>query len=242
MVGELDVLRIVSERLAAAGIHYMLTGSYAMAFYATPRMTRDLDLVVELRQDDVVKITQAFSNEFYVDADDVRTAIASQRMFNLMHLASGIKVDLIVCKQGEYRQVEFARRRQVTMAGVSTWIVTAEDLILSKLLWAMDSGSELQMRDVRSLLGEGVDPDNDTSEKIAALVEERHRRMTTDERVIIAARMFDTARAIVESSLPADLSPRDRRLSLVRRLYGDEISEAAKVAFADWPVDHFSNR
>lgn len=48
MIGELDVLRIVSERLAAAGIRYMLTGSYAMAFYATPRMTRDLDLVVEL--------------------------------------------------------------------------------------------------------------------------------------------------------------------------------------------------
>lgn len=157
MVGELDVLRIVSERLATAGIDYMLTGSYAMAFYATPRMTRDLDLVVELQQDDVDKVTQAFSSEFYVDADDVRSAIASQRMFNLMHLASGIKVDFIVRKQAKYRQVEFARRRPVTMAGVNTWIVTAEDLILSKLLWAKDSGSELQLRDVRSLLGAAID-------------------------------------------------------------------------------------
>jgi hypothetical protein len=76
---------------------------------------------------------------------------------------------------------------------------------------------------------------NDTSEEVAALVAERHRRMTTDERVIIATRMFDTARAIVESSLPADLSRRDRRLGLLRRLYGDEVSEAAKIAFADWP-------
>jgi hypothetical protein len=157
MVGELDVLRIVSERLATAGIHYMLTGSYAMAFYATPRMTRDLDLVVELRQDEVAKLTRTFCDEFYVDADDVRTAIASQRMFNLVHLASGIKVDFIICKQAEYRQVEFSRRRPVTMAGVSTWIVTAEDLILSKLVWAKDSGSEMQLRDVRSLLGEAFD-------------------------------------------------------------------------------------
>lgn len=153
MIGELDVLRIVSERLTAAGIHFMLTGSYAMAFYATPRMTRDLDLVVELWQHDVVKVTGAFSDAFYVDADDVRSAIESQRMFNLMHLASGIKVDLIICKQAEFRQIEFSRRRQVTMAGVRTWIVTAEDLILSKLVWARDSRSELQLRDVRSLLG-----------------------------------------------------------------------------------------
>lgn len=78
---------------------------------------------------------------------------------------------------------------------------------------------------------------NDTSEEVATLVAERHRRMTSDERVIIATRMFETARAIVESSLPADLSRRDRRLGLLRRLYGDEISESAKQAFADWP-DH----
>jgi hypothetical protein len=157
MVGELDVLRIVSERLADARISYMLTGSYALAFYTTPRMTRDLDLVVELHLDDVTRIVSVFSNDFYVDADDVRSAVAAQRMFNLMHFESGIKVDLIVRKQAEFRQVEFARRREVTMAGVRTWIVTAEDLILSKLLWAKDSGSELQRRDVRSLLGEHVD-------------------------------------------------------------------------------------
>lgn len=45
MSSELDVLRIVSERLEAAGLAFMLTGSLAMSYYATPRMTRDLDLV-----------------------------------------------------------------------------------------------------------------------------------------------------------------------------------------------------
>lgn len=75
---------------------------------------------------------------------------------------------------------------------------------------------------------------NDTNEKFEALVAERHRRMTTHERVIIAAGMFDTARAIVESSLPANLPRRDRRLVFIRRLYGDEVSEAAKIAFAEW--------
>lgn len=75
---------------------------------------------------------------------------------------------------------------------------------------------------------------NDTSDKVAGLVAERHRRMTADERVVAAARMFDTARAIVESSLPQELPIRERRLILMRRLYGNEISEAAMMAFADW--------
>jgi hypothetical protein len=78
---------------------------------------------------------------------------------------------------------------------------------------------------------------NDTSSKVAAMVAERHRQMTSDERMSIASAMFDTARAIVESSLPATLTRRERRLALARRLYGLELPEAALMAFADWPED-----
>jgi hypothetical protein len=157
MISELDVLRIVSERLDAAQVPYMLTGSYAMAFYTTPRMTRDLDIVISLGEDDVGAIVSAFEPDFYIDADAVRSAVLSQRLFNLMHLKSGIKVDLIIRKASEYRQVEFARRREINFSGVKTWIATREDLILSKLVWSKDSGSELQQRDVRSLMDDSVD-------------------------------------------------------------------------------------
>lgn len=76
---------------------------------------------------------------------------------------------------------------------------------------------------------------NDTSAKVAALVAERHRRMTPEERVSIASAMFDTARAIVESSLPPNLTRRERRLALAERMYGKELPRAALVAFAEWP-------
>ena len=159
MTTELDVLKIVSERLTARGLPFMLTGSFALAYYATPRMTRDLDLVVALQQQDVEPLVAAFAADFYVDADAAREAVRTERLFNLMHLESGIKVDLIVCKSAEYRHVEFARRQPVTVAGVATWIASREDLILSKLAWARDGKSELQLRDVRQLLGESVDLD-----------------------------------------------------------------------------------
>ena len=142
MTEELDVLRIISERLRAADVPFMLTGSFALGYYGKPRMTRDLDFVVALMERHVDALVSAFSTDFYIDEDAARSAIKSQRMFNLMHPDSAIKVDLIVRKNTEYRHAEFERRKLVEFAGISTWITSREDLILSKLVWARDSGSE----------------------------------------------------------------------------------------------------
>jgi hypothetical protein len=152
MATELEILRVVSDRLAAQNLDFMLTGSFALAFYATPRMTRDLDFVVALKESDVGELTAAFEADFYIDAEAARTAIRAEHAFSIMHLASGIKVDLIVRKVAPYRRLEFSRRQAVDLAGIQTWIVSREDLILSKLVWARDGGSELQLRDVRALL------------------------------------------------------------------------------------------
>jgi hypothetical protein len=157
MTTELDVLGLVSDRLSARGIPFMLTGSFALAYYATPRMTRDLDIVVALDERDAEPLAAAFAADFYIDVDAARTAIRSERMFNLMHLESGVKVDFIVRKSAKFRQVEFARRKPVAIAGIQTCIVSCEDLILSKLVWALQSNSELQRRDIQQLLTGRVD-------------------------------------------------------------------------------------
>jgi hypothetical protein len=159
MHSELDVLELVSDRLEQQGIPFMLTGSYALAYYATPRMTRDLDLVVALKASDVEKLLAAFVADFYLDADAIHEAVRTRRLFNMMHLASGIKVDMIVKKATAYRDLEFSRRKPVNLGRVSTWLVSREDLILSKLAWARESGSELQLRDVQALLTDTVDQD-----------------------------------------------------------------------------------
>jgi hypothetical protein len=75
---------------------------------------------------------------------------------------------------------------------------------------------------------------NDTSPEFEAMVNDRYRRMTPDERVRIAASMYDTACAIVLSSLPSELSRRERRLAFARRFYEGELPEAALLAYADW--------
>ena len=74
---------------------------------------------------------------------------------------------------------------------------------------------------------------NDTSPEFEAMINERYRRMTPDERVRIAASRYDSARAIVLSSLPAGLSRRERRLAFARRFYEGELPDAALVAYAE---------
>lgn len=69
MTDELAVLKLVTARLEAAGIAYMITGSIAAGYYAEPRMTRDVDLVVELEPDDVAVVANLFTPEILVDAE-----------------------------------------------------------------------------------------------------------------------------------------------------------------------------
>jgi hypothetical protein len=157
MLNELDIVRDVSARLEGAGIDYMLTGSMAMNYYAQPRMTRDIDLVVALQPGDVERIVRLFTPDYYVSPEAVRESINRQSMFNLIHQESVIKVDCIVRKGAEYRLVEFGRRQRIEVENFQTWIVSKEDLVLSKLFWARDSHSELQLRDVRNLLATGCD-------------------------------------------------------------------------------------
>jgi hypothetical protein len=157
MQNELDIVRDVSQKLDAAGMGYMLTGSLAMNFYAQPRMTRDIDMVVAVRQEDAERLVRLFSPDYYISREAVEHAIAHEMLFNIIHNESIIKVDFIVRKQSDYRLNEFNRRQRVKLGNGETWVVSKEDLILSKLFWAKDSYSEMQLGDVKNLVSTGCD-------------------------------------------------------------------------------------
>ena len=130
---ELLALRDLCARIEAAGIGYMLTGSLAMAYYARPRMTRDIDLVIELAAEAAPRLATALGTDYHVDAEAMSDAFRNERPCNAIYLPTVVKIDLIPRKPGEYRRTEFERRRRVNFAGVDLWIVSREDLILSKL-------------------------------------------------------------------------------------------------------------
>jgi hypothetical protein len=150
MLDELEILKLVAARLADAGISYMVSGSMAMNYYAQPRMTRDID--IELGPADIPRVVALFTPDFLCEVEAVRDAVRRRGMFNIIHGESIVKVDFIVRKDLPYRVEEFGRRRYVDIGQMSLWMVSPEDLLLSKLHWAKDSRSELQLRDARNLI------------------------------------------------------------------------------------------
>ncbi len=157
MKTELDVIRDVSQKLESTGILYMLTGSMAMNYYAVPRMTRDIDLVIEIFEKNIPTMVDLFEKEYYIDSDAIKLAIESEKLFNIIHEESFIKVDFIIRKNNSYRLEEFSRRQKIQFGDFETYIVSKEDLILSKLLWSKSSKSDLQKRDIQNLLNSKYD-------------------------------------------------------------------------------------
>ena len=149
---ELEVLKQVCDRLEQASISYMITGSVAASFYAVPRMTRDIDIVIEIEKESARNLLKFFKKDFYVDSQAVNEAVKDHGMFNVIHNESVIKIDFIVRKDQPYRRAEFKRRRAEEIRGARLWMVSPEDLVLSKLDWAKHSLSSMQLQDVGNIL------------------------------------------------------------------------------------------
>lgn len=171
MSEEIEVLKQVCKNLENADLPYMLTGSFAGNFYAVPRMTRDIDIVIEIFQSDCEKIYQVFKNDFYIDKDAISDAIKQHGMFNIIHNESVFKVDFIIRKDSEYRRTEFQRKQRAKFDENEIWIVSPEDLIISKLYWAKDSFSEMQIKDVKNLQNSLVNLDTDYIKKWVHILE-----------------------------------------------------------------------
>lgn len=161
MTSESDLIKELVKRLDTAGIPYMFTGSIAANFYTVPRMTRDIDIVIELKGDDADKLHSLFEKDFYADKDMILEAIRKEGMFNIIHYQSVFKIDFILRKNNSYRIEEFKRRKKITFEDAELYITSPEDLILSKLYWAKESMSELQLNDVRNLLKSVREVDED---------------------------------------------------------------------------------
>ena len=157
MQNQIDIVRDISERLDAVDIGYMLTGSMALNCYALPCMPHNLDFVVAPRPADAEIMVRLFSPDYDISREAVDSAITQQSFFNLFHRKSRVKVNCIICRQINYRLMEFSRRQRVKFENFKTWIVSKEDLIISKLHWARKSRSPRHLRDVKNLAATGCD-------------------------------------------------------------------------------------
>lgn len=144
--------RIISI-LEEVEVPYMLTGSLAAAYYAVPRATQDIDLVVEVLPTGLLSFTDLLSSAgYYVSLAAARDAFAHEGQFNAIDPETGWKVDFIIRKNRPFSISEFQRRVRASALGLELYLATPEDLVVAKLEWAKKGESELQLRDVRAIL------------------------------------------------------------------------------------------
>lgn len=134
-------------------------GSVALACHAQPRITRDIDSVVAFYLKDAERIAHILGADYYVSPEAAREAVEHQSSFNAIHEKTLIKVDFMVRKREDYRLHEFSRRQRLKLRDFHIWVVSKEDLILSKLHRAKESLSERQLGDVGNLIASGCDLD-----------------------------------------------------------------------------------
>jgi len=148
-----DVLQRITSALDHAGIAYMLSGSFASAYYGAARSTQDIDFVIHTTPEQMQSFLGALpESEYYADLDFALEALRRRSMFNVIDQATGWKIDFIVCKSRPYDAEEFRRRERVRLHGVSLFMTSAEDAVISKLEWAKLAQSQRQVDDVAAIL------------------------------------------------------------------------------------------
>lgn len=147
-----SLLKLVVSRLEKIEIPYMLTGGLAVSFWGLPRTTHDIDVIIEAQGKDKDKIINIFKKDFYISEEAITQAIEQKFTFNIIHFKSGLKIDFWLVKKDPYRISEFKRRLKKKIFGKDIFIISPEDLILSKLLWYKESESTRHLEDVQSIL------------------------------------------------------------------------------------------
>jgi hypothetical protein len=150
-----EVAWAVAAALEAIGADYYIGGSVASSLQATARSTQDIDFVVVLRKGQANPLAAALGPDFSVDTEALDDAIARNWSWNIFHLPTGIKVDLMMRKETPYDLEAFGRRRRFRIdVDIEPFVKSVEDSILKKLQWYRDGGevSSTQWRDVVELI------------------------------------------------------------------------------------------
>lgn len=152
-----ELLRHVVRACETVGLRYFVTGSMATIFYGEPRFTNDIDVVVDLPLEVVPAFLAEFpAPDFYLSEESVRRAIRRKSQFNVVHPTSGLKVDVMIPAGDAFDRSRFSRTRTLHPApDLAAVFASPEDVIVKKMAYYREGGSEKHLRDIAGVLEMG---------------------------------------------------------------------------------------
>ena len=148
-----ELFKHVIDTLERLGIRYMVVGSLASMAYGEPRMTLDIDVVIDVSRGQLDELCAAFpAGEYYVSAEAAREALHRRGQFNVIHPESGNKIDFMISGSGDWHREQLARRQRIPLLpDTHGYVARPEDVIIGKLLFFEEGGSDKHLRDIASM-------------------------------------------------------------------------------------------
>jgi hypothetical protein len=156
MPDAIRVSLIVTRILEELGVPYLIGGSVASIIHGEPRLTNDIDLVADIREEQISQLVAALETDFYVDDRAIRRAVRERKSFNILYLETMYKVDIFIPRGDEWSHEQMRSRegRNLVEGDDSTvrLVSNPETTVLQKLWW-FRRGNEVSGRQWRDVLG-----------------------------------------------------------------------------------------
>jgi hypothetical protein len=151
-----DLIELFALPLSRLHIRYLISGSVASMLYGEPRVTHDIDMIVFLRQEHVSLLPEAYpSPEFYLPPAEVMAIEIAREMrghFNVIHVDSSLKADFYTVNRDELHAWAFSNATQYSVNDTIIWLAPPEYVIVRKLEYFREGGSEKHLKDIRGIL------------------------------------------------------------------------------------------
>jgi len=150
-----ELLFRIGKILNKLRIPYIITGGVAVVVWGRPRFTADIDVVIELvsqKIDEIFSELRKIDKNIYIRKKMIEDALKRKGEFNLIHPASGVKIDFWILKDEPFDKSRIKRRIFKKIAGKKLYFCSPEDLILIKLQWYKKTKSTRQLEDIESIL------------------------------------------------------------------------------------------
>jgi len=148
-----ELLVIISDNFEKLKIPYFITGSIASMTYGEPRFTNDIDMVADIKDWDIPGLLHYFPEEdYYLDGESIDQAIKAKTQFNIIHLSSGLKIDVMVKRNAFFDNSRFSRIKRLKLEEKEINFASPEDVIIKKMEFYKMGGSEKHLRDITGIM------------------------------------------------------------------------------------------
>lgn len=145
------------RKIETLHLDYMITGSVASILYGKPRLTQDMDIVVVFPASKIKAFVGSFDiNDYYCPPDEaIQEAIqlGERGHMNVIDQKTGFKIDIYPAGNDNLTVWGLEKKKKIELIpNEKVWVAPPEYVILKKLTFFKEGGSQKHIEDIKGML------------------------------------------------------------------------------------------